>query len=325
MEKTPQQPRVLSPTQEKILHAFGELVPFATATDITRLMGLKKGSKAYVRSLMTDLAGGGDYRNHYLVRFGMPHAPGNFERIFTLGSRGRELLRERGIDVAGWFRVQKASPYSFSFLKHHLGVTHFLVALHAFCREFPLFQLQEARTGFALARNPPRLPPGLDGEDATIAVLPDAWAYVERSQPEPSTSQGFPLWIEVDCGTEGKAKFQHLVRERLALLRSGQYEAHFATRAVVFCYLAVGASRDYRLDRLHTMRQWVAEVLEEQELEDWARVFHFSTIDEHLYDTLMLFTDPVWFRPDEDSVVPLFPTHNVQEETHVQSTSTPTS
>ena len=210
--------KTLTSTQEKILHAFGTVVPFATATDITRLLGLKQGSKAYVRSLMADLAGGGDHRNHYLVRFGRPNAPGNFERIYTLGSRGREFLRERGIEVAWWYRPQKASPYSFSFWKHHLSVSQVLVAIHLFVRRCPEYQLVETRTGFALARNPPRVRLEADGEDTSASVvIPDAWVYVERSQQEPSTTQGFALWIEVDCGTEAKAKFQHLVRQRLML------------------------------------------------------------------------------------------------------------
>jgi hypothetical protein len=311
MNTAPQPPqsrlRALTTTQEKILHAFGELVPFATATDITRLLGLKKGSKAYVRSLMTDLAGGGDHLNHYLVRFGMPNAPGNFERMYTLGRQGREFLRERGVDVAWWYRPQKASPYSFSFLQHHRSVARVLVAIHLFVRRCPEYQLVETRTGFSMARNPPRLTRGLDGQEPTIAVLADAWAYIARSQKEPSTTEGFALWIEVDCGTEAKAKFQQLTLDRINFIRYKGYEAYFATPSVLMCYLAVGTTMEYRLARLHTMRLWTAEVLAEQKLDDWAAVFRFSTIDECLYDTLMLFTDPVWYRPDRDTLVPLFP------------------
>jgi hypothetical protein len=79
---------------------------------------------------------------------------------------------------------------------------------------------------------------------------------------------------------------------------------------------------DYRLNRVHTMRQWTAEVLTQQRLENWSSVFRFSTIDECLYDTLMHLTDPVWYLPDSDTLVPLFPSPYEQEEADGPSPTT---
>ena len=237
----------------------------------------------------------------------MPNAPGNFRRLYTLTRRGAALLRELGVDADFWYRPYRASHFSFSYLQHHLSVTQWLVALSAFVRVYPAYQVIETRTGFSLAKQPPRLTLNDDGQETTITAIPDAYVYLEHANGDSSETQGFPLWIEVDCGTESKAKFHQLVLDRINFVRYKGYEAYFGvpSTTVIFCYLAVGATRDYRLNRLHTMRQWVAEVLAEQKLDDWASVFRFSTIDEGLYDTLMHFTDPVWTTADSDTLVPL--------------------
>jgi hypothetical protein len=302
-------------TKEKILRAFGELVPLATAEDITRLL-FTKGSKAYVRSVMTALAGGADaQKNQYLYRFGMPQAPGNFERLYTLGRRGRAFVRAMGIAVPWCYRPYKAR--SFSFLQHHRFVTQFIVSLYAFCRICPDLRVRETRNGFAMAANPPRLTMPSDGPDTTITVIPDAWMYLEASSGE-----DWALWIEIDTGSEGKAKFQQLTLDRINFIRYKGYEAYFGVPAVLLCYLAVGMTTEHRLARLHTIRQWTAEVLAEQNISDWATRFRFSTIDECLYDTLMHLTDPVWYLPDADTLVPLFPSPQEQENTHGTSPTT---
>jgi len=292
-----------------------------SAKQITRLL-FKTGSLPYVRNLMSELAGGQDYcAAGYLCRFGMPHAPGNFERLYTLGRAGREYLRARGIDVALWGRPQMASPYSLSFLLHHHAVSQFLVAISAFARVYS-YQVIETRTGFALAKKQPRLTLVSDGLEKSVVVIPDAWVYIERQ--EEAEIQGFALWIEVDCGTEGKAKFQRLVAERIDFIRYKGYEAYFATPAVVFVYLAVGASMDYRLARLHTMRAWTAEVLADKRLDGWAAIFRFSTLldEECLFDRFVPFLDPVWYLPVSDTPVPLFTPPQDKEEVHGNSQTT---
>jgi hypothetical protein len=217
------------------------------------------------------------------------------------------MLRELGVEADFWYRPWKASHYSFSFLQHHHSVSKFIVSLFCFVRQNPSYQVVELRHGFAIARDMPRLTLCDDEQETTVEVIPDAWVYVERAEGTPPKIQGFPLWIEIDCGTETKAKFQRLVGERIDFIRSKGYEAYFATPAVLLCYLAVGATMDYRLARLHTMRAWTAEVLADQELDEWGSIFRFSTIDECLYDTLMIYTDEAWYRVHSDTLVPLFP------------------
>jgi hypothetical protein len=326
MDEAPKKPRLepgaLTSTKENIVYAVGNL-GIVSAKQITRLL-FQKGSLPYVRSLMSELAGGQDYyAAGYLCRFGIPHAPGNFERLYVLGRAGREYLRARGVDVALWGRPQKASPYSLSFVLHHHAVSQFLVAICAFARAYS-YQVIESRTGFALAKKPPRLMRVSEGLEKSVVVIPDAWVYIERSNTDQSDTQGFALWIEVDCGTEAKAKFQRLVGERIDFIRYKGYETYFATPAVVFVYLAVGSSIHYRLTRLHRMREWTAQVLTDKRLDGWAAIFRFSTLldEECLFDRFVPFLDPVWYLPDSDTPVSLFMPLQDKEESNGNSQTT---
>jgi protein involved in plasmid replication-relaxation len=318
MVKASQMPRPsLTSTKEKILHAVGDL-GIATAKQITRYT-FQGASLPYVRNLMSELAGGKDYHSEaYLVRFGMPNAPGNFERLYTLGRGGRDYLRSLGRDIPWRYRPQK----SFSFLRHHLAVSQVLVALNLFVRRYPCYQLLETRTWLAMAASPPRVTCCDEGGDTTITVTPDAWVYVEQAEGTPPVIHGFPLWIEVDCGTESKAKFQHLVLERINFIRYKGYEPYFSTPSVLLCYLVVGVTSDYRIARLHAMREWTMELLAEG-LDEWATIFRFSTLpdEECLFDRLVPFLDPVWYLPDSDTTVSLFTSRQDKEETYDNSTA----
>jgi hypothetical protein len=97
---------------------------------------------------------------------------------------------------------------------------------------------------------------------------------------------------------------------------SKEYEKYFGIPYVLLVYLAVGVTTEYRLHRLHTMREMTRELLRKERISDWGPVFRFSTIDESLYDTLMLFTDPVCYQPDSDTLVSLFPPPEDEEEPH---------
>jgi hypothetical protein len=318
------EPEALSHAEEKILRAAADL-PFFTAEDITRLLGSHGSHGSYYRGLLKKLCGGVDGKNTaYLYRFAMPYAPGNVRRLYTLTRRGAAMLRELGVEADYWYRPWKASHYSFSFLQHHHSVSKFIVSLFCFVRMDHSYQVVELRHGFAIARNPPRLTLRFDEQETSVEVIPDAWVHLERTCPDQSTIQGFALWVEIDCGTETKAKFKNLILNRINLVRSKGYETFFATPAVLLCYLTVGATMDYRLTRLHTMRAWTAQVLAEQQLDldAWGAIFRFSTIDECLYDTLMTFTDPVWYCVDSDTLVPLFTPLQDQEKSHDNSQTT---
>ena len=293
----------------------------ATAEDVRLMLGMR--SRPYMGELLKKLCGGTDRNNRvYLYRFGeIPTAPGNVRRLYALTRRGRKLLQEQGVEVAGWYRPEKASHVSFSFLTHHRAVSQVLVASHPVCSS-------NTRSSSSLRHSGPCSPWRLTlpasrllmrGQKPPISLIPDAWVWIERTHENPAKIHGYGLWFEIDRGTEAKAKFQQLVLDRINFIRYKGYEAYFNAISVLLVYLAIGPTMEYRLARLHTMRQWTMELLKNENLSDWSEVFLFSTIDERLYDTLMLLTDPVFYRPGSDTLVSLFQPPPDKEQTDGQT------
>jgi hypothetical protein len=293
----------LTTAEERVLLLLND-VHYLTRKILT-LHGYSQGSYTYVGELLKKLSGG-DKNSGYIVRITMPNAPGNSEHIYSLGRRGRDYLRGRGINAPWYYRGQRASPLSFSFILHHLGVAQFYAALHAMCcRVNPAYQVIEARTAFTMAGSPPLLTLVKDGQETHVAVIPDAWVFLERTEGDPLTTQGFPLWIEVDRGTESQAKFQQLLLHRLKLVITKGYEAYFDESYILLVYLAVGTA-EYRARRLETMLTYTQELLTEQHLTAWSSLFRFAALEENVFDTQKLLTNPVWRVPFSNSPVCLF-------------------
>jgi hypothetical protein len=234
------------------------------------------------------------------------------------------VLEEQGREVASWYSPEDASRLSFSLLQHDLAVSKVLVALNIFVRKYEEYKLAKTLTWFAMAANPPRFTRSTVGGESTITVIPDLFVSLKRTHNDSSKNQNYGLWFEVDRGTESKAKFQQLLLNRTNLIRQKEYEKYFGIPYVLLVYLAVGGTTEYRLHRLHTMRQWTMEVIIKENIPYWAPVFRFSTIDESLYDTLMLFTDPVCYQPDSDTLVPLFPPLEDKKKTDGQTNTNET-
>jgi hypothetical protein len=93
----------LTPRDEQILKTVYRY-RYVTSLDIAHLL-FKPSYMPYVRSRLTRLAGGEDLLpNTYLCRFQLPSTAGNRERVFTLGTKGREFLsRELGQAVDWYF------------------------------------------------------------------------------------------------------------------------------------------------------------------------------------------------------------------------------
>jgi hypothetical protein len=189
--------------------------------------------------------------------------------------------------------------YSLTFWEHQLGIVKALVALHRFARDSRAYAVLETQTGTSLSGNPPCYTQEVDHQLVTIAVLPDAWICLGDE-----SGQHTALWIEVDTGSEAKSKFQNLVLHRLDIIRSGQYKEFFDTDSVTFAYLVIG-SELYRTARLEMLCRYTWELLQAQNLTDWAPSILFSTIEETLYDSHSLFTDALWRVPGSDALVPL--------------------
>jgi hypothetical protein len=302
-----QKPFILNSKEERILQAVHDL-ECLTLDDIMHLL-FAKGSRTHVGAIMRKLSGGRDFDDQaFLWRFPLPTAAkGTKERVYCLGAKAREVLAMEDAHRPSKFRYLSYSP-----ILHDLMLSRFLTVATTYCTAQTDYTLLETRTCYQLARNPPHLTVNTNGQKATITVIPDAWLDFERVED----GNAYPLWLEIDRGTENRQKFQQLVRNRLAFVKSPQYEQMFNTTAVLFCYVTTGATPERADIRLHNMLRWTEELLpkeeeegkEESQRQQLAALFRFTTVE---YPNMYvrphaLFTEPVWHKPLVNEQVPLF-------------------
>lgn len=308
-------PVVVGERDEAILRAIAKF-RYASAKDIAHLLpGFSPSSLSHVREVMTRLAGGGDYQpNQYLLRFPRPQTRrGVTEKIFTLGARGSAYLAEvRGEAVPRSRRPSYVKAISYTFLTHALLLTRVVAALTYFVRIHPGYALPSCRLSYDLAttRDVPSATP--ETEPQPLPVIPDAWALLER----PTGPTG--LWLEIDCGTETKTKYQKALAARLTFLQE-DYERVFGTPFLLVCYLSSGPQ-----SRRIALQDWTEELLREPTLADMAGLFRFAAVDyDSLYST-PLFDAAIWYRPDEPNPVALLTPPDTQKETpHDPQTTKP--
>jgi Replication-relaxation len=229
---------------------------FLTALDIAA-RHFSPASETYVRKLLLPLCGGADEaQDHYLYRFQLPHVgPGNSQRVYTLGSRGRDFLaQEVGWPVAWHFRPQKVKNASFAAIMHNLILTRCLVAAERWASNCPLYNLVRMRTCYELAASSPHT--------SQTQVIPDAWLLFERRAGGAHVHFA-PVLLEIDRGTEYKERFQDHIRSRLEFVRSGAYRAMFGTEWVTIAYATTGQTLAQGQARRHSMCEWTMELLHE--------------------------------------------------------------
>jgi hypothetical protein len=278
-----------------------------TALDVCHLLYSPR-SLTRVRSILRDLSGGGDFvNNQYLYRFKMPDiGEGNPERIYTLGSRGRDLLVSQfGMSVDWHFRPGKPGPMNYSQLMHNLVLTRFLVAAVWWIRGHPNFKLADVRICYELAGKAGSVAVGEGGKKENVSVVPDAWLLVERFQAR-VFEEALPVLLEIDRGTMYRERFKRHVLGRIEFVRSGGYKTMFGTEGVRIAYATTGVRAGEGQGRRKAMLEWTKECLRELGLANWAPVFRFCALSfGELYES-GIFDKPVWFRPDREKPVGLF-------------------
>src|SRR4051812_24300692 len=152
-----QKPLLLTPRKEEILKVI-YFYRFMTAVDVAYRV-FRPSSLTHAREILTALSGGGDYiERQYLYRFQLGGEKGNPERVYTLGSRGRDYLaRDLGLPAVWYFRPNKVKHYSHAHVVHSLLVTRFLVAADWWGRSQPDIRLSAVRTSHELAETPGRV------------------------------------------------------------------------------------------------------------------------------------------------------------------------
>jgi len=282
----------LSPTEEEILKVMSTY-RYMTAVDVAYSL-FSPASLTYVRSILTRLAGGDDYKEREcLYRFPKPSGKaGNPQRCFTLGSAGREVVRSLGLPAGWYYRPGKTGRLQSSYLNHQLLLTRFVVCARRFVRESRDFSLVDVRLCYELEAQIARR----EGE----TVVPDAWLHVERV----ADRERFPILVEIDRGSEYQERLKTHVKGRLEFIRSGEYARVFGTPAVIIAYATTGRVQEHAETRRKTMCAWTMEVLQELNIMSWAGIFRFTSALDYtrLYEQGQeLFARPVWYRPDGPS------------------------
>ena len=174
--------RMITPQIEEILKAV-HFYRYVTAVDMAHLL-YSPTSLTYVRERLSELAGGADFvTNQYLYRFRLPSiTAGNSQRVFTLGSRGRDYLaRELGLPAEWYFRPDKVKNMGYNQMLHNVILTRFLVAAKAWCAAHPEYELARLRICYELAEKPATVTITQDGQRRALKVIPDALARASQA------------------------------------------------------------------------------------------------------------------------------------------------
>jgi hypothetical protein len=301
--KTPAKPVWLSNVDIRIIRTIATH-HYMTAKDIAYSV-YEPTSLTYVRSRAARLAGCADHiPNQYLYRFSRPHTdPGRSEKVFTVGTKGRDLLASlQGVDdMDRRFRPYKLQALRYSFLLHALLLSRFIAAGTFWSRQQSEYDLVESHLHYELAKNRRLTSITLQGKP--VSVIADAFLCFERV----ADGSRFPLLFEADCGTESGRTFRQHVHNRLAYLQSPQYEQLAKTSAGRVCYLTIGQHPRYKETRRTAMQRFTQDVLAELDMAHWASVFLFASVDYHHLFQTPLFDQPRWYHPDSQTPVSLLP------------------
>jgi hypothetical protein len=299
--KPAKKPLIITKPIEAILKAI-HFYRYMATQDVCRLLYSPR-SLSHVREILSLLAAA-----NYLYRFELPHTSrGNTERIYTLGSKGRDYLANvLGLPVDWYFRPYKLRHFGASQAQHNVALTRVLVAAQSWAAKQPDFKLVQTRICYELVRTPATISLTNKGKAESLRVIPDAWLLFEQTKGG-ELEHGYPVLLEVDRGMEYREKFKRHVHSRLEFIKKGgAYSKLFGTEAVIIAYLTTGELPQYRESRRKAMCSYTMEVLAESHKEAWAPIFRFhSFLLEDMYDT-DLFEAPVWYMPHSPTPVPLF-------------------
>jgi hypothetical protein len=270
-------------------------------------------TRNHVGKVVSSLAGGSDETpGQYLFKFALPKTTsGAAPRVFVPGTASRELFRRQGEeDWFVWNKPDTMKRYSYSFMFHNLTATRLAIGAALHLRSHNDYYLAETLMSSDMLRRPPRLSPS--AQDAPRTLIPDLWLHIIAGD-----GTEYPLWIEVDRGSESRSAFQRLFRTRLLYCKSEQYKEYFGTRHVRLCYAITSSKPPHEDGRVNAILLWADEVLEKEKLHALAPFIHVTTINyETLYDDMSrLFTESIWYQPNKNAVMLLSPI-TTQETLH---------
>lgn len=296
-------PYILGESSEAVLRAV-HFYRYMTALDVAHLL-FSPRSITRVRSVLAKLCGGEDFvGGEYLYRFCVPSVTGgNPERIYILGSRGREALEREGLSVNWYHRPEAVKRLSFSQVTHNLALTRFLVAGSRWAQMSPVFGLQGTRICYELA--------GVSvdveekGRREKVSVVPDGWLLFKRFVSGKPPVE-YPILLEIDRGTMFRERFKKHVLSRVEFVRSGGYKRMFGKEAVLIAYATTSGTGEAREGRRKALCVWTREALRDVGRESWTRQFRFHSMGMGEIYKSPPFEGKVWYQPGEESPVGLF-------------------
>ena len=300
------EPVVLNRDDEEILKAV-HYYRFMTALDVAHLI-FSPSALRRVRDSLVRLCGGDDFQgNQYLYRFRMPKTQaGNPERIYTLGSRGREfLVQELGESINWHVRPEKGIHLGFSQLMHNLVLTRVLVAARKWADGQPDFRLIEVRICYEMSGSAAATGGERQGKSDHVSVIPDAWLLFEKLK-NGVREYVFPVLLEIDRGTMYRQRLKRHILSRIEFVGSGEYGRVFGQEAVVIAYATTGATGEMQDGRRKALCAWTMEALKDSGRESWTEVFRFCSLAYgDIYESGFL-ENLAWYRPDSEKPMNLF-------------------
>lgn len=178
------------------------------------------GSKSTAQYRLSHL-----YQHGFLSRHFLPVQGGWSPTLYTLDTRGREVLRVEYGDAAP---TDKASIRDLKqeFLEHTLALNDVRIAFSLACRAPGLTLttwLDEATLKVNYDRVAIRYP---NGKRATVSLIPDSYCVIQTPQ---GTARFF---IELDRGTMTTQRFAAKVLAYFAFVESGHYQQRYQSRSL---------------------------------------------------------------------------------------------
>jgi hypothetical protein len=309
-QKLSASPLILTEPLARILRAVA-FYRFVQIQDLCHLF-YSQTSITYARALLSQLSGGDGKTHRYLYRFQLPsvHSGGiGAERIYTLGSRGRDFMEKSGFKVDWYYRPHKVKHASYGAVLHNLLLSRTLIAASVWAKKQPNFKLLKTHTCYELSKNAPSIQLiNAKGEREMVKVIFDAYLLFQKLNNN-NHECFYQVILELDRGTEFKKRFVKSIRARLEFIKdSGAYRRllEMEPKNVIIAYITTGDRPEYRESRRQAMCEWTREVLSQSDLRNLPCSFLFcSVLSSEIYN-IPLFEGAGWFKPGESSPVSLF-------------------
>ncbi len=271
---------VLTPAHETILKSVYAYY-YLTAKQVCRLH-YSPGSFTRVERLLKELRDNGYLQWEFLPvkrRFGSSPA------YYMLARRGVAYLRKLGCDVSILPYPSEMKEQKSLFVPHTLSVNDFLIAARLLSRVRPDIYLFETKHELFLKRT-------MKG-----AAIPDAWLDFRVNEKEQVC-----FWLEIDRDTEEVKAISQKIHAMVRFAKNS-YQQVFRTPSLTIVFATTGTT-----GRAKSLIKWTEQVLTDMNETREADLFRFGLIPQGELDPAWLFFEPMWKRPFDTTLQPLFTT-----------------